>query len=131
MRTILGVCCRRKAFLFGAQRRSFGRRDSGKAVWPRGFGICILECFSVTVLDSTTAIVPGAAPPRRHAQPSTIVLSYTNVGKVTERGVELGVGYQFTSEVRVDVSFTGFDFEVKSQRAGDQLLPNTPSVPSS
>jgi iron complex outermembrane receptor protein len=56
-----------------------------------------------------------------------IVLSYTNFGKVTERGVELGVGYQFTPELRGDVSFTGFDFEVKTQRPGDELLPNTPS----
>jgi iron complex outermembrane receptor protein len=56
-----------------------------------------------------------------------IVLSYTNFGKVTERGVEVGVGYQFTPELRADVSFTGFDFEVKSQRPGDQLQPNTPS----
>jgi outer membrane receptor protein involved in Fe transport len=56
-----------------------------------------------------------------------VVLSYTNAGEVTERGVELGVGYQFTPEIRGDVSVTGFDFEVKSQAAGDQLLPNTPS----
>ncbi|HET6837813.1 MAG TPA: TonB-dependent receptor [Gemmatimonadales bacterium] len=56
-----------------------------------------------------------------------VVLSYTNAGEVTERGVELGVGYQFTPELRGDVSFTGFDFEVESQAAGDQLLPNTPS----
>jgi outer membrane receptor for ferrienterochelin and colicins len=56
-----------------------------------------------------------------------VVLSYTNAGKVTERGVEIGVGYQFTPEIRADVSFTGFDFDVNSQRAGDQLLPNTPS----
>ncbi len=56
-----------------------------------------------------------------------IVLSYTNAGRVTERGVEIGVGYQFTPEVRGDVSFTGFDFTVKSQQAGDQLVPNTPS----
>jgi outer membrane receptor protein involved in Fe transport len=56
-----------------------------------------------------------------------IVLSYTNAGRVIERGVELGVGYQFTPEFRADVSFTGFDFEVKSQQVGDQLLPNTPS----
>jgi outer membrane receptor protein involved in Fe transport len=55
------------------------------------------------------------------------VLSYTNAGRVTERGVELGLGYQFTPELRADVSFTGFDFTVKSQQAGDQLLPNTPS----
>ena len=56
-----------------------------------------------------------------------VVLSYTNFGEVRERGVELGVGYQFTPEFRGDVSVTGFDFEVKSQRPGDQLLPNTPS----
>ena len=56
-----------------------------------------------------------------------IVLSYTNSGNVTERGVELGVGYQLTPELRADVSFTGFDFEIKSQQAGDQLQPNTPS----
>ena len=56
-----------------------------------------------------------------------MVLSYTNAGRVTERGVELGVGYQFTPELRVDASFTGFDFDVNEQQAGDQLLPNTPS----
>jgi outer membrane receptor protein involved in Fe transport len=56
-----------------------------------------------------------------------VVLSYTNAGKVTERGVELGLGYQFTPEIRADVSFTGFDFDVNSQQAGDQLVPNTPS----
>jgi iron complex outermembrane receptor protein len=56
-----------------------------------------------------------------------VVLSYTNAGEVTERGVELGLGYQFTPELRADASFTGFDFEVKSQAAGDQLVPNTPS----
>ncbi len=58
-----------------------------------------------------------------------IVLSYTNAGKVTERGIELGVGYQFTPEIRGDVSFTGFSFDVdeSEQAAGDQLVPNTPS----
>jgi outer membrane receptor protein involved in Fe transport len=52
-----------------------------------------------------------------------IVLSYTNAGRVTERGVEVGVGYQLTPEFRGDVSFTGFDFTVKSQAVGDQLVP--------
>ena len=56
-----------------------------------------------------------------------VVLSYTNAGEVTERGIELGVGYQFTPQIRADASFTGFDFTVESQQAGDQLLPNTPS----
>jgi outer membrane receptor protein involved in Fe transport len=56
-----------------------------------------------------------------------VVLSYTNAGKVTERGVEVGVGYQLTPEFRADASFTGFDFTVKEQQFGDQLVPNTPS----
>jgi outer membrane receptor for ferrienterochelin and colicins len=56
-----------------------------------------------------------------------IVLSYTNAGRVTERGVEVGVGYQLTPELRGDASVTGFDFTVKSQQVGDQLVPNTPS----
>jgi iron complex outermembrane receptor protein len=60
-----------------------------------------------------------------------VVLSYTNAGKVTERGVEVGLGYQLTPEIRGDVSFTGFDFTVKSQQVGDQLVPNTPSKKAS
>jgi outer membrane receptor for ferrienterochelin and colicins len=60
-----------------------------------------------------------------------VVLSYTNAGRVTERGVEVGLGYQLTPEVRGDVSFTGFDFTVKSQAVGDQLVPNTPSKKAS
>ena len=56
-----------------------------------------------------------------------VVLSYTNAGQVTERGVEIGLGYQFTPEIRGDATFTGFDFTVNSQAVGDQLLPNTPS----
>jgi iron complex outermembrane recepter protein len=56
-----------------------------------------------------------------------VVLSYSNSGRVIERGIELGVGYQFTPDIRADVSLTGFDFDVKSQQLGDQLLPNTPS----
>jgi iron complex outermembrane receptor protein len=60
-----------------------------------------------------------------------VVLSYTNAGRVTERGVEIGVGYQLTPEIRGDVTFTGFDFTVNTQAVGDQLLPNTPSKKAS
>jgi iron complex outermembrane receptor protein len=85
-----------------------------------------LQAGYAAVLDGTTIQgAPGLATLPNGSR--AIVLSYTNSGKVTERGVEIGVGYQFTPEFRGDVSFTGFDFEVKSQRAGDQLLPNTPS----
>jgi iron complex outermembrane recepter protein len=85
--------------------------------------------YAATVAGTTIAGAPALAtlPDGSRA----VVLSYTNAGRVTERGMELGVGYQFTPEVRADVSFTGFDFEVKSQAAGDQLLPNTPSKKAS
>jgi iron complex outermembrane recepter protein len=58
-----------------------------------------------------------------------VVLSYTNAGKVNEQGIELGLGYQISPEIRTDLSFTGFDFDVDSTSTalGDQLLPNTPS----
>jgi outer membrane receptor for ferrienterochelin and colicins len=81
--------------------------------------------YAATVAGTTIAGAPALAvlPDGSRA----VVLSYTNAGKVTERGVELGLGYQFTPELRADVSFTGFDFDVKDQQAGDQLLPNTPS----
>jgi outer membrane receptor protein involved in Fe transport len=81
--------------------------------------------YAATVAGTTISGVPALAtlPDGTRA----IVFSYTNAGRVTERGVELGLGYQITPEIRADVSFTGFDFTVKSQQAGDQLLPNTPS----
>ena len=76
----------------------------------------------------------GRAPTRSPRLPGgsrAIVLSYTNAGQVTERGVEVGLGYQLTPEFRGDVTFTGFDFTVKSQAVGDQLVPNTPSKKAS
>jgi iron complex outermembrane receptor protein len=81
--------------------------------------------YAATVAGTTISGVPAMAtlPDGSRA----VVLSYTNAGRVTERGIELGLGYQFTPELRADVSFTGFDFTVKSQRSGDQLVPNTPS----
>ena len=53
-----------------------------------------------------------------------IVVSYANAGKVDEVGVEIGVGYGFTPELRGDASYTYFDFDIKD--AGlEQLVPNT------
>jgi outer membrane receptor for ferrienterochelin and colicins len=81
--------------------------------------------YGSVVAGTTISGAPGLAtlPDGSRA----VVLSYTNAGQVTERGIELGLGYQFTPQIRADASFTGFDFDVKSQQAGDQLLPNTPS----
>jgi iron complex outermembrane receptor protein len=56
-----------------------------------------------------------------------IVVSYANAGKVKERGVELAVGYHLSDELRVEGSYTFFDFDPpEGSLAGDQLLPNTP-----
>lgn len=55
-----------------------------------------------------------------------VVVSYSNAGTVDERGVELALGALLTDELKLDASYTYFDFEVKSQQAGDSLLPNTP-----
>jgi outer membrane receptor for ferrienterochelin and colicins len=83
-----------------------------------------------TTIQGANALARICCGPADESIPA-IVLSYTNAGKVTERGVELGAGYQFTPEFRGDVTFTGFDFTVNSFRAGDQLLPNTPSKKAS
>ena len=60
---------------------------------------------------------------------TAIVVSYGQAGEVRERGFELGVGYQLTDQIRTEVSFSGFDFEIREGTAatGDQLIPNTPS----
>lgn len=55
-----------------------------------------------------------------------IVLSYTNAGRVVERGIELGAGYQLTNTLKLEGSYTFFDFDVREQAVGDILLPNTP-----
>jgi outer membrane receptor protein involved in Fe transport len=107
------------------QLEAGGQITPAQAAQLRG-PIPVLQAgYAATVAGTTISGAPALAtlPDGSRA----VVLSYTNAGKVTERGVELGVGYQFTPEFRADVSFTGFDFDVKDQQAGDQLLPNTPS----
>jgi len=55
-----------------------------------------------------------------------VVYSYTNAGKVDERGVELGLVYYVNDEIHLDGAWTWYDFEVKEQQLGDILLPNAP-----
>ncbi len=78
-------------------------------------------------LQAGTTIQGGNALATLPDGSRAIVLSYTNAGEVTEKGIEIGVGYQFTPEFRADASVTGFDFTINSFAAGDQLVPNTPS----
>jgi iron complex outermembrane receptor protein len=55
-----------------------------------------------------------------------VVYSYTNAGKVDERGIELGLVYYFTNDLHFDGTWTWYDFAVKEQQLGDILLPNAP-----
>lgn len=57
---------------------------------------------------------------------TAIVVSYTNEGDVDQKGVDIGLGIQLTNELRLDGTFSYFDFTVNSQNAGDKLIPNTP-----
>ncbi len=55
-----------------------------------------------------------------------VVVSYTNAGKVDERGVEVGFNYYVTEEFSLNGNWTWYDFKVVEQQAGDVLLPNAP-----
>jgi outer membrane receptor protein involved in Fe transport len=54
------------------------------------------------------------------------IVSYANAGEVTEQGIELGFGYGFTPEVRIDGTYTFFDFDVDEEQFGQDIIPNTP-----
>ncbi|HEY8166685.1 MAG TPA: TonB-dependent receptor, partial [Gemmatimonadaceae bacterium] len=57
-----------------------------------------------------------------------LVLSYANGGRVEERGFELGTGIQLTDHLRVDGTYSQFDFSIKRATIpGDRLVPNTPA----
>jgi len=56
----------------------------------------------------------------------TLVLSYANAGNVDTQGVDLGINFYASNHWLFDASYSWFDFKVKSQLAGDRLLPNAP-----
>lgn len=62
--------------------------------------------------------LPNGAP--------AFVISYTNAGKVDTQGVELAFNYYVTNNWLLDFNYAWFDFDVKEQARGDQLLPNSP-----
>ncbi len=74
--------------------------------------------------EVTKAVVPGLTilPNGETA----VVISYTNFGKVTERGLELGFNYYLTNEFLISANWSYFDFDVDEQQEGDELLPNNP-----
>lgn len=79
--------------------------------------------FPAGLIDTAKKAIPGLAVV--DGKPA-IVVSYTNAGKVREKGVEVGVNYYVNDEVLLTGNWTWYDFEVKEQKAGDKLLPNAP-----
>lgn len=60
-----------------------------------------------------------------NGQPA-LVVSYANAGVVDTQGVDVAFNYYIDSRWTADLSYSWFDFEVKEQALGDQLLPNAP-----
>ncbi|HET9300087.1 MAG TPA: TonB-dependent receptor, partial [Candidatus Polarisedimenticolaceae bacterium] len=59
-------------------------------------------------------------------QPVFAAASYTNAGEVDTRGVELSVSVNPFGGWLFEGNYSWFDFDVKSQQLGDQLVPNAP-----
>jgi outer membrane receptor protein involved in Fe transport len=55
-----------------------------------------------------------------------LVLSYTNAGVVDTEGIDVAFNWYVNNNWTFDASYSWFDFEVKEQVLGDQLLPNAP-----
>lgn len=84
----------------------------------------LLQNLPPSVLNGFT-ILPDGTP--------TFVISYTNAGQVTERGLEAGVTFLPAPRWEVSANYTLFDFTIENTRGTggvevpkDELLPNTP-----
>jgi outer membrane receptor protein involved in Fe transport len=77
------------------------------------------------------ALGPGSGLTRLHdaAGTTAIVYSYGNAGRATERGVELGAGFEVTPSVHLEGNYTYFGYTVDQGVPlvpGDLIVPNTP-----
>lgn len=57
-----------------------------------------------------------------------LVFSYANAGEVETQGGEIAFNYYLSNNWVLDFNYSHFDFDVKSQQAGDRLLPNAPEA---
>ena len=72
----------------------------------------------------------GANLTRDNAGNTVFGLSYANAGRVSQYGLEGGIGWQINRSLRTDGTLTLFDYTVDADKVakGDSLLANTPSV---
>ena len=104
---------------------TFGAWTAPAAV-PEQFRAALESTVRAQLGASPATALAAAGLTRTEDGNTAIVVSYTNEGDVDQTGVDIGIGVRVTDEVRLDGTFSYFDFTVNSQRAGDQLLPNTP-----
>ncbi|MBI3982301.1 MAG: TonB-dependent receptor [Gemmatimonadetes bacterium] len=101
--------------------RSAARITPAQEATLRGTIAALLDGY--TALNTWTGSGLATLPAGTRA----LVLSYTNAGRVIERGVEAGAGIDIGGGVRLDGSYTFFDFEIRQSSDGDSLKPNTPT----
>lgn len=105
---------------------------------PPAFQAPQLQPFVPTIIGAIQQNIPpevlAGLTILPNGQPQ-FVLSYTNAGEVTERGIELGITALATPDVEVFANYTYFDFEIEDAtttsgaplaNADAELRPNTP-----
>lgn len=74
--------------------------------------------------NQTIDINPSGLSPALDGHP-VVVVSYTNAGQVDTEGFDVAFNYYFNDEWTLDGNYSWFDFDVKDQLVGDQLIPNS------
>ncbi len=97
------------------------------ATVPEAARAALQTAVRTNLLASPATALAGRGLSRTEDGNTAIVLSYTNAGDVDQTGLDVGVGFQFSPEIRLDGSFSFFSFTVNEQLTGDRLLPNTPN----
>lgn len=92
-------------------------------------GMTVADC--VRARAESALITPdegGALLTNREGESIVLFQSSTTFGKVDTRGVDVGFGYFFSDDLRLDFSYSWFDFGIAEDRGGqrDLLLPNAP-----
>lgn len=93
-----------------------------------------LDGYFNTLKDFITDLAPGVHPlypmptvlPEDPSGFTRAVWSYSNAGRVHEKGVELGINYYLSDSWIVDANYAFFDFTVFEKSANDVLIPNAP-----
>jgi len=90
----------------------------------------LVDAVRGALLGSPATALAGRGLTRLETGATSVVVSYTNAGRVNQWGVETGAGWQMTKSLRTDGTLTIFDYNVDADRLaqGDSLLANTPSA---